>query len=67
MSTRQRSLGGLAVAGLAFAVLLAAGGELYRAWEAGAPPAATRTPRERAFAVEVGTLEAQMVTPMVTA
>lgn len=58
---------GLAIGGAAFALVLAAGGITYHAWQASeGVAAATRTPRERAYAVETATFEAVSVTPIVT-
>lgn len=67
MGTYSRALFGLAVGGLSLALLLAAGGQLYRAYTEGGPAADMRTPREQSYSVNVGTLTAQTVTPVVTA
>lgn len=66
MRAENRALGGIAIAGVSLALILAAGGQLYHSWQSGAPAAATKTPRERAFSVEVATLEAVTVTPVIT-
>ncbi len=67
MGSLARAGIGMAIGGAAIALVLAAGGVTYRAWQDGAgastPP---RTPRERAYAVEVATLQAETVTPIVT-
>lgn len=58
---------GLAIGGAAMALVLAAGAITYRAWQEGAgAAAAARTPRERAYVVEVATFEPQTATPIVT-
>ena len=68
MGTFSRSLFGLAIGGISLAMLLAAGGEVYRAYQdAGFAESNVRTPRERAYSVNVGTLTAETVTPVITA
>lgn len=67
MRTGNRTLSGLLITGVSLALLLVAAGQFYRSWQDGAPPMATKTPRERAFAVEVGTLEPQTIAPVITA
>lgn len=67
MGSLARAGLGLAMGGAAIALVLAAGGIAYRGWQDGAGAAsASRTPRERTYAVEVATLEAESVTPIVT-
>ncbi len=66
MATLVRSGFGLAIGGAALALVLAAGGVIYQAYEAGAPAGAVRTPKERTYSVEVGTLTAATITPVVT-
>jgi len=59
---------GLASAGLSVTLLLVAGGVVQRAVEdRGALAAQTRQPRERAFVVEVGTLDPVTAVPVITA
>jgi len=68
MATLARAGAGLVIGGAALALVLVAGGVLYRAAQDGANLAAeTRTPKERAYAVTVATLEAETVTPEITA
>ena len=66
MSTLMRSGLGLAFGGVALALVLTAGGIVYQAIEAGGPAGATRTPKVRTYSVEVGTLTAETVTPVIT-
>lgn len=67
MGTYRRTLASLAVGGLSLAVVLAAGAQLYSAWQGNALGATeTRTPRERAYAVQVAPLVEQTVTPVIT-
>ncbi len=67
MGSLSRAGIGLAIGGAALALVLAAGGITYRAWQDGAGAATPpRVPRERAYAVEIATLRAETVTPIVT-
>lgn len=68
MGTYSRTLFGLMIGGLTCAVLIAAGGQIYHAYQnAGSAPANLRTPREQVYSVAVGTLTAETVTPFITA
>ena len=68
MGTYSRTLFGLAVGGMTCAVLAAAGGQIYHAYQsAGSAPSNVRTPREQVYSVAVGTLTAETVTPVITA
>ena len=68
MGTSTRNLAGLVVGGLSLALVLTAGGQLYRAWQGSALGATeARTPRERSYAVQVATLAPTDVTPVITA
>ncbi|MCB1328347.1 MAG: biotin/lipoyl-binding protein [Maritimibacter sp.] len=68
MGALARAGAGLAISGAAIALVLTAGAITYRAWEQGPVAAeAARTPRERAYAVEIATLEPATVTPNITA
>jgi multidrug efflux pump subunit AcrA (membrane-fusion protein) len=68
LPTYSRTLFGLVVGGVSFAVLLAAGGQVYRAIQDAADANAdARSPRERSYSVSVGTLTAETVTPVITA
>lgn len=68
MASFTRAGFGLAIGGAALAMVLSAGGVLYQALEQrGAGAADVRTPKQRTYAVEVATLEAETVTPMITA
>ncbi|MCB1338927.1 MAG: HlyD family efflux transporter periplasmic adaptor subunit [Maritimibacter sp.] len=68
MGSLARAGAGLAIGGAALAMVLAAGGITYRAWQDG-PGAAVpaRTPGERAYAVEVATLEPATAIPTISA
>ncbi|MBU2532320.1 MAG: HlyD family efflux transporter periplasmic adaptor subunit [Alphaproteobacteria bacterium] len=58
---------GLAIGGIAFALVLAAGGVIYQAYEAGGvSSSAARAPKEKAYSVEVGTLISETLTPVIT-
>ena len=67
MATLARAGFGLAIGGVALALVLTAGGVVYQAFEAGPGPASVRTPRERAYSVEIGTLTEASITPVITA
>ncbi|PTQ75360.1 efflux RND transporter periplasmic adaptor subunit [Celeribacter persicus] len=67
MATRSRSAAGLAILGATLALTLTAGGLLYQAATGPKATAATRSPKERAYAVEVATLTAETLTPVITA
>ncbi|WP_165354588.1 efflux RND transporter periplasmic adaptor subunit [Tropicimonas sp. IMCC6043] len=59
---------GLAVGGVSLALLLAAGNILVDAWgDRVGSSAAKKQPRERAYSVNVGTLEAATLAPVITA
>ncbi len=66
MATRARIGFGLAVGGAALALVVVAAGVFYQAYEAGSAPGTVRTPKEKAYSVEVGTLTAETVTPVIT-
>lgn len=66
MATRARMGFGLAIGGVALALIVVAAGVVYQAYEAGGAPGTVRTPKEKAYSVEVGTLIAETVTPVIT-
>ncbi len=66
MATRARIGFGLATGGIALALVLGAAGVVYQAYEAGGKPGTVRIPKEKAYSVEVGTLTAETVTPVIT-
>ncbi len=66
MAALVRTGAGLALGGISLALVLIAGGVLYQAFEQGAAPGVAKVPREKLYAVEVGTLTAETVTPVIT-
>lgn len=67
MASFSRAGFGLAIGGATLALLLSAGGVIYQAFEQrGAGNEAARSPKERAYAVAVDTLEAKTLTPVIT-
>lgn len=66
MSTRAGTGFGLAIGGVALALVVAAAGVIYQAYEAGGAPVAVRKPKEKSYSVDVGTLSAETVTPVIT-
>lgn len=68
MGTIARTGFGLAIAGASLALLLSAAGVLHDAWKNRTEGASTaRQPRERAYSVNVATLAAETVSPVITA
>jgi multidrug efflux pump subunit AcrA (membrane-fusion protein) len=67
LGTYSRTLFGLVIGGVTCAVLIAAGGQIYHAFQnADLAPTNVRTPREQVYSVAVETLTPETVTPIIT-
>ncbi|TNE68714.1 MAG: hypothetical protein EP336_04465 [Rhodobacteraceae bacterium] len=67
MATRTRSAAGLAILGATLALTLTAGGLVYQAATGPKTNAATRSPKARAYTVDVATLTPETLTPVISA
>ena len=67
MAVLARAASGLAIGGVALALVLTAGGIVFQAYQAGPLLGDVRVPKERTYSVMVGTLTTETITPVITA